>query len=365
MKFEIRCSPDVRISRSGSGQPAVNSRFSNSSSVTSAGDNRPAATSAAIDCVARRISARLPYEMKRLSVSLSLCAVCDMTRCTAAAAGGVSRSRSPSIRTRTPFSSSSSASRAMYSSSSDISAETSVIGRCQFSCEKANSDSTSIPASIAPSTTSRTAFIPLRWPNGRGMSRSRAQRPLPSMMMATCRGTAPFRRTRDSSSAVVIGNVRRCASDLHDLGFLRLDQVVDLLDRLVVHLLDVLLEVLLVVLGNAILLLHLVARLGPCMANRHPPFLGELVHDLHEVLAPLLVHRRQRDADDVPLHRRVEAEVRLADRLLHRLDLPLVERGDEQHPRPRRGDAGAWVDRHLRPLPLGGDRVEPPRRGFS
>ena len=73
-------------------------------------------------------------------------------------------------------------------------AEISVTGRCQFSSEKANSVSTSTPAAIAPSTASRTAFIPARWPSGRGRLRSRAQRPLPSMMMATWRGTAPFSR---------------------------------------------------------------------------------------------------------------------------------------------------------------------------
>src|SRR6266571_5740123 len=37
-------------------------------------------------------------------------------------------------------------------------------------------------------------YIPARWPSGRGKLRSRAQRPLPSMMMATWRGTAPFSR---------------------------------------------------------------------------------------------------------------------------------------------------------------------------
>ena len=43
-------------------------------------------------------------------------------------------------------------------------AETSCGGRSQFSVENANSVRTRTPASTAPSTASRTAFIPSRWP---------------------------------------------------------------------------------------------------------------------------------------------------------------------------------------------------------
>src|SRR5213083_3635966 len=117
-------------------------------------------------------------------------------------APGASRARSPSTCTTTPCWRSSSASLAMYSSSRLISAEISVGGRCQFSSENANSVSTSTPASIAPSTTSRTAFMPARCPKGRGRLRSRAQRPLPSMMMATWRGTGPLKRICPSRSSV-------------------------------------------------------------------------------------------------------------------------------------------------------------------
>src|SRR4029453_12437648 len=80
-------------------------------------------------------------------------------RRTAPGAVGPRRSRSPRKRTRTPCRCSSSASREMYSSSRDMSAVTSEAGRCQFSWEKANSESTHTPAAIAPSTTSRTDFI--------------------------------------------------------------------------------------------------------------------------------------------------------------------------------------------------------------
>src|SRR5438876_7453868 len=120
----------------------------------------------------------------------------------------------------------------MYSSSSCISAEISVGGRCQFSSEKANRVRTSTPASIAPSTTSRTAFIPARCPSGRGRWRSRAQRPLPSMMIATCRGGGggppPLGRICSSRSSDILHH--------HDLRFLALHQIVHLLHVIVVEL---------------------------------------------------------------------------------------------------------------------------------
>ena len=45
---------------------------------------------------------------------------------------------------------------------------------------------------------------------------------------------------------------------------------------------------------------------------------GRLVDDLHQLLAALLVHRRQRNADDAALNRRVEPEIGFANRLLDR-----------------------------------------------
>src|SRR2546428_7938308 len=43
-----------------------------------------------------------------------------------------------------------------------------------------------MPRPGAASTTRRTAFAPARWPAGRGKPRRVAQRPLPSMIIATC-----------------------------------------------------------------------------------------------------------------------------------------------------------------------------------
>ena len=182
--------------------PAVIRRPLIASSSMSAGERMPAATSRASDCDARTSSMRLPYEMKMFRCSVSFAAVVLSISSTARRAPSVRRSRSPRMRTRTPRAESSATSLAMYSSSSDISAETSVVGRCQFSWLNANSERCVTPASIAPWTTSRTAFMPERWPTGRGMKCLRAQRPLPSMMMATCCGGEPASRTCSSRSGV-------------------------------------------------------------------------------------------------------------------------------------------------------------------
>ena len=69
-----------------------------------------------------------------------------------------------------------------------MSVETSVLGRFQFSTENAYSVSTCRPSRAEVSTTSRTEAMPARCPSTRRLWRSFAQRPLPSMMMATWRG---------------------------------------------------------------------------------------------------------------------------------------------------------------------------------
>src|SRR6266496_829664 len=221
--------------------------------------------------------------MHRLSASFFPARVSASMRSTAARAPATSRVRSPRTWTATPWSRSSATSRAMNSSSSCIRAEISVTGRCQFSSENANSVSTSTSAAIAPSTTSRTAFMPARWPNGRGRPRSRAQRPLPSMMTATCRGTPPPTRIWASRSSVT--------SDLHDLRSLALHHLVHHPQMLVVHLLHVLFRVLLLVLRDVLGLLDPADRLGAGVAYGDPAFLRELVDHLHQLAAALFGER--------------------------------------------------------------------------
>src|SRR5512140_2063852 len=133
--------------------------------------------------------------------------------------------------------------------------------------------------------------------------------------------------TRLASSLMrTAGRSPATASDFHDLGLFGLDHLVDLRDVVVVDLLEVLLGVLHVVLAHAAHLLEGVAGVRARVPHGDLAVLGQLVHDLHELLAPLLVHLRERNADRAPLGGGLETEIRLADRLLDRLHLPLVER---------------------------------------
>src|SRR5690606_21020946 len=128
-------------------------------------------------------------------------------------------------------------------------------GRRQFSLEKANSVRNSTPRSAHPRTVARTASAPLRCPATRGRCRFRAQRPLPSMMMAICRGTGPT----SGIASVVLLNKRRPSLGLHrqQVGFLLLQDLVDLADRAIGELLHLLLGLALLILRDLLLLQHL------------------------------------------------------------------------------------------------------------
>src|ERR1039457_1052650 len=101
--------------------------------------------------------------------------------------------------------------------------------------------------------TGRIALTPARCPATRGRWRRLAQRPLPSMMMPTCRG-----RSALAGSGIAAGSGGRCivglgvrtprrhrpfrrgsGSDLEDLSLLALDGVVDPCDELIGGLLHV------------------------------------------------------------------------------------------------------------------------------
>src|SRR5690606_21621403 len=98
-----------------------------------------------------------------------------------------------------------------------------------------------MPMSGAERTISFTRSAPLRWPTRRGQPFWVAQRPLPSMMIATCvawRGAC--------------GIARGSGLDLHDLVLLGVQRLVDQLDVSVGHLLHLLLPELGVVLGQVV-----------------------------------------------------------------------------------------------------------------
>src|SRR5690242_12963751 len=142
------------------------------------------------------------------------------------------------------------------------------------------------------------------------------------MMIATVRA-----RSSRWSSATTVGSGAR-ASDLHDLGFLALQQLVDLVHVLVGELLDAILgAVLLVAADLAVVdeLFEVVDRVAPDVPDRDLALLRHLADDLDELLAPLLGQLRDRQADQLAVVGRRQAEVRLLDRALDRRDGARVE----------------------------------------
>src|SRR6266508_2963691 len=86
-----------------------------------------------------------------------------------------------------------------------MSVDTSAAGRLQLSDEKAYKLSAVMPQPGAISTTRRTAAAPARWPAARGSPRRVAQRPLPSITIATWKEVLCFikrsRKKREWMSA--------------------------------------------------------------------------------------------------------------------------------------------------------------------
>src|SRR5688572_26821001 len=118
----------------------------------------------------------------------------------------------------------------------------------------------------------------------------------------------------------------RDGSDGLDLGDLRLLRLVDLLLVLLQHVLDLRLELLVLVLGDAAVgveAVDVLVEVAPRVAHRDARLLADLLH-LRGVLRALLAReRRQRDADDLAVALRRGAEVALA----HRLHQLLQRRG--------------------------------------
>src|SRR5215813_5037121 len=154
-----------------------------------------------------------------------------------------------------------------------------------------------MPNSAAARTTRRSASAPSRWPMVRGSPRAFAQRPLPSMMMATWRGVTPpsaASAALPTLTAVVVGWL---TSDLHDLFFFGGERVVDLLHVAVGQLLHLVVQFAVLVLGNLAVLFLLLQELHAVtsdVANGNPCLLGIFVRDLAQLRAPLLTEVRDR-----------------------------------------------------------------------
>ena len=174
----------------------------------------------------------------------------------------------------------------MYSSSRLMSASISPAGRCQFSWLKANRVSTSTPASQAPlDHLAHRASSRRGGPAAAAASGPAAQRPLPSMMIATWAGTAPCTRTRCSRSSLI----RQTSMISASLAWMRpsiclMWSSVSFWTSFSARVLSSL--------GDVLELLDPGDRVGARVAHGDPALLGELVDHLHQLLAPLLRERR-------------------------------------------------------------------------
>src|SRR5438876_11505609 len=190
-----------------------------------------------------------------------------------------------------------------------------------------------MPRSSHASTMGWMLLVPRRCPTRRGRWRRWAQRPLPSIMMATCRGTAIWGACAAISLALSI-------SDRHDLLLLmrahrlklRNDPVGDLLEP-VLRPLDLVGRGRLLLLQGAQLVVHVAAA----VTDRHFVLFDDLVDLPGQLFAPLLGQRRNGQADDLAVVGRVETQIGLQNGLLDRADgRAIVGLNDEQ---PWIGDA--------------------------
>ena len=119
------------------------------------------------------------------SVIRSFAAVVSSAQSIRSISSSETPSRRPMKRIRTPSSSSSGVSRSIRSPNIAIRPSTSAVGRVQFSVENEKTVSSSIPNSAASRRRSLTTSAPARCPSIGGSPRCCAQRPLPSVMIAT------------------------------------------------------------------------------------------------------------------------------------------------------------------------------------
>src|SRR5262245_58303616 len=278
-------------------------------------------------------------------------------------------------RVRTPSRARSGSSRSIVSTKISINASTSSVGRDQFSVENAYTQSDSTPRSIAASTERRSARVPARCPAATGRRRRLAQRPLPSMMIATERATSGSSRSPGALKPLSVRSlVRRFtslgprfgASDLQDLRFLALENLVDLGDVVIGELLGTLFSPTLLVVPHVAVadeLLEMVDAVAPDVPHGDPPFLGQVADHLDQLLAPLLRQRRDRQPDDLAVIRGRQAQVRLLQRALDRLDRARVVRLDREQPRLGHVDGGELVQGGLLTVVVHPNPVEKRCRG--
>src|SRR5438132_6554566 len=219
-----------------------------------------------------------------------------------------------------------------------------------------------MPRSAQASTVLTSESTPALWPKKRGMKRFFAQRPLPSMTMATWRGMAAL---GSEDTTALLGKTTR-PSDGHDLRFLACNEAVDLGDRAVGELLNLVERTALFVLADLLVLEELLGVLvgvAADVAHRHLAVLAFVADDLGELLAALFGERGHRHAQQVALRRRVEPEVGLADGLLDLRAHALFPGLHADRARVEQRHVGHLADGHHRAVVLHMHLVEDARVG--
>src|SRR6266508_3032707 len=247
----------------------------------------------------------------------------------------------PMTSRRTSSRTSESVSRRIASSRRPMRPRTSSSSRDQFSVENEYSVRYSTPRSRAARRVLRIVSTPARWPAIAGRRRWRAQRRLPSMTMAMCRGMALM---RSLNGADLVCEQDVTVGQLLQLRF----RALHLVGR---H-------------GRALLFrAHLVVRVATEGADLDAPLFDLLVQLLDHVLASFLGERRDVEADDRAIGVRRESQVRGLDRLLDRLDEVAVVGLDHDETRLRRADLSELKQRRRRPVRLHLELLDQGRRG--
>src|SRR5438876_6516467 len=213
-----------------------------------------------------------------------------------------------------------------------------------------------MPRLSAASATRRIASIPALCPMTRGSRRSRAQRLLPSMMIATCSGAGNW-LTRAS-----------WALDLHDFGFFARRHLVDQGNVTIGDLLQLLAAAVRLVGRNLLLLLEgldAVNLLPTDVANRHMGPLRVALDESRIFPPALFIQGRDRDPDQLAVVAGVQPQFRLLNCFLHGADDGPVPRLDEDHARLGHRDGGQLIQGRRVAVVLDREFVDQRRAGPS
>src|SRR2546430_7415041 len=117
------------------------------------------------------------------------------------------------------------------------------------------------------------ASTPRRWPSARGRPRAAAQRPFPSMMIATCNGASVLSGPSVAGAAAFGIGQSEGGLNGENFSFFGRQQVIDFRNGCVGSLLHVGGQTLLIVLGNLVIFLEFldgVETIAPDMPHRDP-----------------------------------------------------------------------------------------------